>query len=43
MELEDLIRTELSACAVAEQRYLLQGPAVRLHAEGRGIGRAGGA
>jgi len=34
VELEDLIRTELSACAVAEQRYLLQGPAVRLHAKG---------
>ena len=34
VELEDLIRTELSACAVAEQRYLVQGPAVRLHAKG---------
>jgi two-component sensor histidine kinase len=34
VELEDLVRTELSACAVAEQRYLVQGPAVRLHAKG---------
>jgi two-component sensor histidine kinase len=34
VELEDLIRTELNACAVAEQRYLLQGPAVRLHSNG---------
>lgn len=34
VELEDLIRTELNACAVPEQRYLLQGPAIRLHAKG---------
>jgi two-component sensor histidine kinase len=34
VELEDLIRAELNACAVPEQRYLLQGPAVRLHAKG---------
>ena len=34
VELEDLLRTELSASAVSEQRYLLQGQAVRLHTKG---------
>jgi two-component sensor histidine kinase len=34
VELEDLVRTELIASAVPEQRYLVQGPAVRLHAKG---------
>lgn len=34
VELEDLIRTELSASAISEHRYLLQGPAVRLHTKG---------
>jgi two-component system CheB/CheR fusion protein len=34
VELEDLVRTELTACAVPEQRYLVEGPAVRLHAKG---------
>lgn len=34
VELEDLIRTELIASAVSEERYALGGPAVRLHAKG---------
>jgi two-component sensor histidine kinase len=31
MDLEDLVRTELIASAVVEQRYLVEGPAVRVH------------
>jgi two-component sensor histidine kinase len=34
VELEDLVRTELIAGAVPEQRYRVEGPAVRLHAKG---------
>jgi two-component sensor histidine kinase len=33
VELEDLVRTELIACAVPEERCSLQGPSVRLHAK----------
>ena len=34
IEFEELVRTELIASAVPEKRWVLQGPAVRLHAKG---------
>jgi two-component sensor histidine kinase len=34
VEIEELLRTEMIASVVAEERYRLQGPTVRLHASG---------
>ena len=34
LELEELVRMEMLACAVPEQRYFVHGPSIRLHSKG---------